>query len=178
MDVSRETSELRRGVPCTLCGGVAEWLNAAVSKTVSPATPVTRVRIPPPPPFESYANPRSGRLLGGVRCVFGSAVAVAEPCLLFSMLHRPAHARLSCGFGSPLRSGAVGNRLTRRAFCAPVVPARRATGFPRTLIGQPPGVSAVLPAGCPRSLRYRPPGADRMIVPPVRLLRPSDCSAR
>ena len=33
------------------CGGVAEWLNAAVSKTVSPVLPVTRVRIPPPPPF-------------------------------------------------------------------------------------------------------------------------------
>ena len=32
-------------------GGVAEWLNAAVSKTVSPVLPVTRVRIPPPPPF-------------------------------------------------------------------------------------------------------------------------------
>lgn len=32
------------------CGGVAEWLNAAVSKTVSPVTRVTRVRIPPPPP--------------------------------------------------------------------------------------------------------------------------------
>lgn len=36
----------------TPSGGVAEWLNAAVSKTVSPVTPVTRVRIPPPPPFE------------------------------------------------------------------------------------------------------------------------------
>ena len=34
----------------TPSGGVAEWLNAAVSKTVSPVTPVTRVRIPPPPP--------------------------------------------------------------------------------------------------------------------------------
>ena len=31
-------------------GGVAEWLNAAVSKTVWPATRVTGVRIPPPPP--------------------------------------------------------------------------------------------------------------------------------
>ena len=30
-------------------GGVAEWLNAAVSKTVWPFR-VTRVRIPPPPP--------------------------------------------------------------------------------------------------------------------------------
>ena len=31
------------------CGGVAEWLNAAVSKTVSGVKPLTRVRIPPPP---------------------------------------------------------------------------------------------------------------------------------
>src|SRR3954452_23551172 len=30
-------------------GGVAEWLNAAVSKTVSGVKPLTRVRIPPPP---------------------------------------------------------------------------------------------------------------------------------
>ena len=37
--------------PCfTPCGGVAEWLNAAVSKTVYPVFPGTRVRIPPPPP--------------------------------------------------------------------------------------------------------------------------------
>ena len=34
----------------TPCGGVAEWLNAAVSKTVLPVIRVTRVRIPPPPP--------------------------------------------------------------------------------------------------------------------------------
>ena len=40
--------ESRGPIPC---GGVAEWLNAAVSKTVSPVLPVTRVRIPPPPPF-------------------------------------------------------------------------------------------------------------------------------
>src|SRR4029453_5772507 len=30
-------------------GGVREWLNPAVSKTVVPVTPVPRVRIPPPP---------------------------------------------------------------------------------------------------------------------------------
>ena len=33
-------------------GEVAERLNAAVSKTVLPVTPVTRVRIPASPPFE------------------------------------------------------------------------------------------------------------------------------
>ena len=38
------------GAPFTPCGGVAEWLNAAVSKTVYPVSPGTRVRIPPPPP--------------------------------------------------------------------------------------------------------------------------------
>ena len=31
-------------------GGMAEWLNAAVSKTVLPVIQVTRVRIPLPPP--------------------------------------------------------------------------------------------------------------------------------
>ena len=35
----------------TPSGGVAEWLNAAVSKTVYPTFSGTRVRIPPPPPF-------------------------------------------------------------------------------------------------------------------------------
>src|SRR3954451_15225194 len=30
-------------------GGVPEWLNGAVSKTVVRVTPVPRVRIPPPP---------------------------------------------------------------------------------------------------------------------------------
>src|SRR5881227_3152602 len=39
-------------------GGVAERLNATVLKTVGPATPVPRVRIPPPP-----LNHRSCRAL-------------------------------------------------------------------------------------------------------------------
>ncbi len=34
-------------------GGVAEWSNAAVSKTVIGAS-LSRVRIPPPPPVFSY----------------------------------------------------------------------------------------------------------------------------
>ena len=41
-------------------GGVAEWLNAAVSKTVYPVTPGTRVRIPPPPPSLFDAASPSG----------------------------------------------------------------------------------------------------------------------
>src|SRR5919202_7063412 len=40
-------------------GGVAEWLNAAVSKTVSGVKPLTRVRIPPPP-LRPVRPPRSG----------------------------------------------------------------------------------------------------------------------
>ena len=43
------------------CGGVAEWLNAAVSKTVYPVFPGTRVRIPPPPP-SSNERSEPGRL--------------------------------------------------------------------------------------------------------------------
>ena len=41
----------------TPSGGVAEWLNAAVSKTVSPVSRVTRVRIPPPPPVKLKPGP-------------------------------------------------------------------------------------------------------------------------
>ena len=37
-------------VHLTEYGGMAEWLNAAVSKTVLPVIQVTRVRIPLPPP--------------------------------------------------------------------------------------------------------------------------------
>jgi hypothetical protein len=43
-------------------GGVAERLNAAVSKTVSGEIPPTRVRIPPPPPFCSYGSKRGQRV--------------------------------------------------------------------------------------------------------------------
>src|SRR3954469_11894903 len=47
----------------SLVGGVAEWLNAAVSKTVSGVKPLTRVRIPPPPLTSS--DRIRGCLLGG-----------------------------------------------------------------------------------------------------------------
>ena len=40
-------------------GGMAEWLNAAVSKTVLPVIQVTRVRIPLPPP-ENLPRPDRG----------------------------------------------------------------------------------------------------------------------
>ena len=42
-----------RGFAPIIRGRVAERLNAAVSKTVSPATPVTRVQIPALPPVNS-----------------------------------------------------------------------------------------------------------------------------
>ena len=43
-----------RGAVDTLCRGeVAEWLNAAVSKTVTSVIPASGVRIPPSPPFEA-----------------------------------------------------------------------------------------------------------------------------
>lgn len=48
--------------PCSIpCGGVAEWLNAAVSKTVYPVSPGTRVRIPPPPPVYFLSEPPVAR---------------------------------------------------------------------------------------------------------------------
>ena len=49
-------------------GGVAEWLNAAVSKTVWPFR-VTRVRIPPPPPWydDALGNGGVSSNLGGCR---------------------------------------------------------------------------------------------------------------
>ena len=37
------------------CGGVAEWLNATVLKTVRPVR-VSGVRIPPPPPLSSQRS--------------------------------------------------------------------------------------------------------------------------
>jgi hypothetical protein len=43
-----------RGPVDTLCRGeVAEWLNAAVSKTVTSAIPASGVRIPPSPHLEA-----------------------------------------------------------------------------------------------------------------------------
>lgn len=48
--------------PCSIpCGGVAEWLNAAVSKTVYPVSPGTRVRIPPPPPVALFKRALAAR---------------------------------------------------------------------------------------------------------------------
>jgi hypothetical protein len=41
----------------TLCHGeVAEWLNAAVSKTVTSVIPASGVRIPPSPLFQAPAR--------------------------------------------------------------------------------------------------------------------------
>ena len=49
-DDRQERAGLSAAAPCTIAaGGVAEWLKAAVLKTVVPAR-VPGVRIPPPPP--------------------------------------------------------------------------------------------------------------------------------
>ena len=46
-----------RGPVDTLCPGeVAEWLNAAVSKTVTSVIPASGVRIPPSPLFQAPAR--------------------------------------------------------------------------------------------------------------------------
>ena len=45
----RRSTALSRYPPGRTPGGVREWLNRAVSKTVERVTPVPRVRIPPPP---------------------------------------------------------------------------------------------------------------------------------
>jgi hypothetical protein len=56
-----------RGRVDTLCHGeVAEWLNAAVSKTVTSVTPASGVRIPPSPRFgasQHFSTPPFRRLL-------------------------------------------------------------------------------------------------------------------
>jgi hypothetical protein len=54
MNVEGETW-LKGGSPIdTLCHGeVAEWLNAAVSKTVTSVIPASGVRIPPSPRFRA-----------------------------------------------------------------------------------------------------------------------------
>jgi hypothetical protein len=44
-----QDASLPSSASSALVGGVAERLNAAVSKTVSGVKPLTRVRIPPPP---------------------------------------------------------------------------------------------------------------------------------
>ena len=56
---------LRSSAAFTPCGGVAEWTIAAVSKTVYPVSPGTRVRIPPPPPVRADAPKGAFLVLGG-----------------------------------------------------------------------------------------------------------------
>jgi hypothetical protein len=52
----------------TLCHGeVAEWLNAAVSKTVTSVIPASGVRIPPSPRFGA-SQPISALLPSGFAC--------------------------------------------------------------------------------------------------------------
>jgi hypothetical protein len=49
-----------RGRVDTLCPGeVAEWLNAAVSKTVTSVIPASGVRIPPSPLFQATGSSKN-----------------------------------------------------------------------------------------------------------------------
>ena len=73
-------------------GGVAEWLNAAVSKTVSGVTPLTGVRIPPPP----LVGPQDGALVPKLG-VLGA----------FSASRGPWSGRCGCAFGQDRGSGAA-----------------------------------------------------------------------
>ena len=91
--------------PCSIpCGGVAEWLNAAVSKTVYPVSPGTRVRIPPPPPVYFLNEPPMARFsLWIARTQYSKAPAAA----------RLIAAMVCCGNRSPQQSAAQGGRKLR-----------------------------------------------------------------
>ena len=72
-DFNYNRASMLRGTRCRPPrGGVAERLNAAVSKTVRRVIPVSRVRIPPPPPLrfcrlELMLEPFCFRGGGGIR---------------------------------------------------------------------------------------------------------------
>ena len=55
-------------------GGVREWLNRAVSKTVERVTPVPRVRIPPPPLRAGHRRSQDGAPALLCPCVRGSSL--------------------------------------------------------------------------------------------------------
>jgi hypothetical protein len=62
-----------RGRVDTLCHGeVAEWLNAAVSKTVTSVIPASGVRIPPSPRFGASQH-------GGSVALSASQLVLADP---------------------------------------------------------------------------------------------------
>jgi hypothetical protein len=74
----RYTRGCARGRPCgpRHCGEVAEWLNAAVSKTVRRVTPVSRVRIPPSPPETLATTPAPRSRGAGASCSWRGRVRV------------------------------------------------------------------------------------------------------
>ena len=100
-------------------GGVAEWLNAAVSKTVMGGLRPSRVRIPPPPlngrvlvagpcPLPGRARSwrrvatRACRMSGGPRVYWNAGIARTTPAMLDPRdLHRPVH-----GLPRPAAAGA------------------------------------------------------------------------
>lgn len=98
--------------PCSIpCGGVAEWLNAAVSKTVYPVSPGTRVRIPPPPPVCFLSEPSVAR--------FSLRIA------------RTQHSKAPVAARLVAATARRGNRLLRQPLAAAKGGARRQQAAPR-----------------------------------------------
>ena len=80
----------------TYFGRVAERLNAAVSKTVLPVLPVTRVQIPPLPPVFKVCLWRAFFRIDSQSCISGSIGAGPFPHLVVA--HRgSAPCTISCG---------------------------------------------------------------------------------
>src|SRR5215204_6595235 len=90
-------------------GGVREWLNRAVSKTVVWVTPAPRVRIPPPPPQAKCPALRGvfGSLAASLRCRrrVNRRQQTPVPALFHSPAIPPAahHRRDGCGRACSLR---------------------------------------------------------------------------
>jgi hypothetical protein len=70
-----------RGQVDTLCHGeVAEWLNAAVSKTVTSVIPASGVRIPPSPRFGASQHASASACQhGGCAALSASKLVLAHP---------------------------------------------------------------------------------------------------
>lgn len=96
----------RTGLCSIPCGGVAEWLNAAVSKTVYPVSPGTRVRIPPPPPVYFPGEPSVARFSLWIAKNQHSKAPVAA---------RLVAATVRCGNRSPQQGAAQGGSKLRLA---------------------------------------------------------------
>lgn len=153
--------------PCSIpCGGVAEWLNAAVSKTVYPVSPGTRVRIPPPPPVCFLSEPSVAR--------FSLRIA------------RTQHSKAPVAARLVAATARRGNRLLRQPLAAAKGGARRQQAAPR-----PPAIIAQAHCWNPTAsnslnghraharTQYAQPRAAAALLPPTPSPRqPSAGSAR